>query len=160
MNPISASGLASSIINLADAAAKLSVKLFTTSRQIDDSAGLYESTGNEISVVNAVLSQLGALLSDKSRQHIFKQTALDSIADSTSQCNTIFTHLQTDLTPAGTKDGSAAQVLAEWKDKLTSPSIQKATEVKRSTLRRLHMSLTFSLNVALLGLQAESQDER
>jgi hypothetical protein len=161
MDPLSAVGLAASVVQLAEFGAKLSVKLFTISRQIKNASAHYESISQDVASTNAVVQQLGTLLNDKKHHQLFGSEALRTTAESVAACDKIFKTLYDDITPKIKADSnSTAKIIAEWKHRLVLPYKQAELTIKQSKLKDLKATLTLNLNVILLAVQFSLHDNR
>lgn len=160
-DPVTIVGLAASVVQLADYSAKLSVKLFSVSKQIKNAPRTYEALSQEVAITSTVLRQLGAELKDHSQHRIYKPATVSTTESLIVECQRIFADL-TDIAEPNIKKnaGSTAKALAEWKHRLKLPYKEADIVTKRARLEQLKASLNVLLNVLVLAAQVKTHDKR
>lgn len=160
-DPITIIGLAASVVQLADYSAKLSVKLFSVSKQIKNAPRTYEAISQEVATTSTILHQLGAELKDHSQHNIYKPATVNTTKSLVADFQQIFDDLTEIAEPNIKKNtGSATKALAEWKHRLKLPSKQADIVTKRARLEQLKGSLNVLLNVLVLAAQVKVHDKR
>jgi len=142
-------GIAASVIQIADLGGKLSVKLFTFSRKIQNAHKSIDSISQDIAATGAVLTELGNELNKKDNVRLCSPAAIDTTRSLVDSCNKLFT----ELNEAIDGSGNGHKLIVGLKQRLKFPFLEPQIELLRSNLERLKTSLLVVLNVLILAEQ-------
>lgn len=154
-------GLAASVLQLADAGFRLSVKLYTVSKQVKNAPQIYAALSQEVSFTSTVLKQLGDHLKEDGTAKAHNQKSLDVIGDLRIECETIYGHIDAIVTFTPKPDaGRTAATLSEWRHRLSLPYKEKEIGEYQAKLERMKLLLNVmlsSLSLAVLGKGNQNQ---
>lgn len=142
-------GVASSVLEVSDLAAKVSVRLFTLSRKIKDAIKPVEALSKDIALTGAVLNQLGRHLKKGEDVQVGSSTLVTSIDDLVEECSNIFDSIDKALD--GNNTGSRAILGLQHHVHLAS--LEPLLVLLETNLERLKTPLALMLNVLIYADQ-------
>jgi hypothetical protein len=142
-------GVASSVLEISDLAAKVSVRLFALSRKIKDAIKPIEALSKDIASTGAVLHQLGRQLKKDEEVHVGSPNLVTSVDDLVEECSNIFDSIDKALD--GNNTGSKA--ILGLKHYVHFTSVEPQMNVLETNLERLKTPLALMLNVLIYAEQ-------
>lgn len=147
--------IAASIVEIATAGIKVSIKLATLASSTSTAAGLISSIGSDVSLTSAILHQLGDLMSQKTSDGdlpLFSKAGLESTECSAGICQKIFEEIERETVKAnnvikgrkGPIDGKMKLTRAEKRE---WPFLQPSIEVLRTEFMEAKGTLLLMLQV-------------
>lgn len=157
--------VAASIVGIATAGIKVSIKVVTLASQVSTAADRISSLGNDVSLTSAILHQLGDLMSQKTTDSglpLFSKAGLESTKSSAEICQNIFEELERGTAKAsnvikGRKRPIEEKVKLTKVEKREWPFLQPSIEVLRTELREAKgaLMLMLQVNFVLYDLRQE-----
>ena len=152
MNHVS---VAASIVGIATAGIKVSIKVITLASQVSTAADRISSIGNDVSLTSAILHQLGDLMSQKTTDSglaLFSKAGLESTKSSAEKCQKIFEEIERGTAKAnnvikGRKGPIEEMVKLTRAEKREWPFLQPSVEILRTELREAKGTLMLMLQV-------------
>lgn len=152
--------VAASIVEIATAGIKVSIKVITLASQITTAADRISSIGNDVSLTSAILHQLGDLLSQKTTDSglpLFSKAGLESTKSSAEVCQKVFDEIERGTAKAsnvikGRKGPIQEKVKLTRVEKREWPFLQPNIEALRSELREAKGTLMLMLQVILVPI--------
>jgi hypothetical protein len=142
-------GVAASVLEISDLAAKVSVRLLTLSRKIKDAIKPIEALSKDIAATGAVLHQLGRQLKKDEDVQIGSSTLATTVDDLVEECNKVFDSIDKALD--GNTSGSKAILgLLHY---VQFASLEPEIALLDSNLERLRTPLALMLNVLIYAEQ-------
>lgn len=141
--------IAASVLQIADLAATLSLKLFEFSRKTRNVDKSVEFVSKDIKSTGIVLHQLAIELSKDEARTICSRTAIDKTEELINECRQVFHELDQTL------DAEASSGKAGWsfKRKLKFSFLEPHIELLRSNLDRLRSSLMLMVGTLTFASQ-------
>ncbi|KAK5102697.1 mitogen-activated protein kinase kinase kinase [Lithohypha guttulata] len=154
MSGIEILGIAAAVLQIAELGGKLSVKLFTFSRKVENAHSSISSISKDIAATGAILQQLSSVLKKDEDLRLCSQEAIETARSLVSDCRKIFTDLDEAL---GT--GSLSnKYIASLRDRLRYPFLEPHIDLLQANLERLKSSLVVILNVLIFAEQLRSRE--
>ncbi len=142
-------GVASSVLEISDLAAKVSVRLFALSRKIKDAIKPIEALSKDIASTGAVLNQLGHQLKKGDDVQVGSSTLVTSVDDLVEECSNVFDSIDKALD--GNNSGSKAILGLQHYVHLAS--LEPQLVLLETNLERLRTPLALMLNVLIYAEQ-------
>lgn len=142
-------GVASSVLEVSDLAAKISVRLFALSRKIKDAIKPIEALSKDIASTGAVLNQLGNQLKKGDDVQVGSSTLVISVNDLVEECSNIFDSIDKALD--GNTSGSKA--ILGLQHYVHIASLEPQLVLLETNLERLKTPLALMLNVLIYAEQ-------
>lgn len=142
-------GVASSSLEIADLAAKVSVRLFALSRKVTDALKPVENLSKDIAQTGAILNRLGHQLKKDQDVRVGSTTLVTSVDDLVEECSHIFESIDKALD--GNNSGSKA--ILGLQHYVHIASLQPQLAVLETSLERLKMPLALVLQVLIYAEQ-------
>lgn len=142
-------GVASSVLEVSDLAAKISVRLFALSRKIKDAIKPIEALSKDIASTGAVLNQLGNQLKKGDDVQVGSSTLVTSVNDLVEECSNIFDSIDKALD--GNTSGSKA--ILGLQHYVHIASLEPQLVLLETNLERLKTPLALMLNVLIYAEQ-------
>ncbi len=142
-------GVASSVLEISDLAAKVSVRLFALSRKIRDAVKPIEALSKDIASTGAVLNQLGHQLKKGDDLQVGSTTLVTSVDDLVEECSNMFESIDKALD--GNTTGSKA--ILGLQHYVRFASLEPQLVVLETNLERLKTPLALMLNVLIYAEQ-------
>lgn len=147
--------VAASIVGIATAGIKVSIKVITLASQVSTAADRISSLGNDVSLTSAILHQLGDLMGRKSTDSglpLFSKAGLESTKSSAEICQKIFEEIERETAKAsnvikGRKGPIEEKVKLTRAEKREWPFLQPNVEILRTGLREAKGTLMLMLQV-------------
>ena len=147
---------AASIVGIATAGIQVSIKVITLAGQISTAADRISSIGNDVSLMSAILHQLGDLMSEKTTDGslpVFSKGGLETTKDSAEICQKIFKEIEIETAKAsdmlrGRKRPMGEKVKLTIVEKAKWPFLQPSLEILRTDLRETKGTLMLMLQVS------------
>lgn len=142
-------GVAASVLEVSDLAAKVSVRLLTLSRRIKDATKPIEALSKDIASTGAVLHQLGRQLKKDEDVRVGSSTLATTVDDLVEECNKVFEGIDKALD--GNITGSKAVLgLLHY---VQFAALEPEMALLESNLERLRTPLALMLNVLIYAEQ-------
>lgn len=142
-------GIASSVLEISDLAAKVSVRLFALSRKVRDAIKPIEALSKDIASTGAVLNQLGHRLKKGEDLQVGSSTLVTSVNDLVEECSNMFESIDKALD--GNTTGSKA--ILGLQHYVHVASLEPQLVVLETNLERLKTPLALMLNVLIYAEQ-------
>lgn len=136
-------GIATSVLQITDLGAKLSVKLFAFSRKIKNANKSIETISKDIAATGAVLQQLGNELTKNVSTRLCSNEAITTARGLVMDCQQIFKDIEK---ATESKDHKKK---ASWLQRTKFPYLEMHIESLRCNLERLKISLMLMLNTLI-----------
>ncbi|KAJ5817661.1 hypothetical protein N7447_007669 [Penicillium robsamsonii] len=132
------------------ASTKLSVKLFSFYRQVKNSNESIQLLSNEITLVSAILRELGDSLKEEESSKLCSDEALRTLNRVLDQCQHVLAQIQRVIDSNDRTDKSRfQQVTGKFRLVLVEPSLDQL----KMSLERLKSTMVLLLNVTMYGGQ-------
>lgn len=149
--------VAASIVGIATAGIKVSIKVATLASQVSTAADRISSIGNDVSLTSAILHQLGDLMSQSTTDSdlpLFSKAGVESTKSSAEICQKIFEEIERETAQAsnlikGRKGPIDEKVKLNKVEKWEWPFLQPNMEYLRTDLREAKGTLMLMLQVVL-----------
>ena len=141
MSRLEVIGIAASVLQIAEVAARLSQRLFEFSRRTRHADKSIEFMSKDIKSTGVVLRQLGIELSKDEACAICSRTAIDKTDELINDCLEVFLELDESLDTEASSEGAPWN----WNRKLKFLFREPHFELLRSNLDRLRSSLMLML---------------
>jgi hypothetical protein len=141
MSNLEVIGIAASVLQIAELAARLSQRLFEFSRRTRHADKSIEFVSKDIKSTGVVLHQLGIELSRDEARAICSRTAIDKTDEFINDCLEVFLELDQSLDA----ETSSEEAIWNWKRKLKFAFREPRLELLMSDLDRLRSSLMLML---------------
>ncbi|KAF7502854.1 hypothetical protein GJ744_004975 [Endocarpon pusillum] len=148
-------GIASSVLEISDLAAKVSVRLFALSRKVRDAMKPIEALSKDIASTGAVLNQLGHRLKKGEDLKVGSSTLVTSVDDLVEECSNMFESIDKALD--GNNTGSKA--ILGLQHYVHVASLEPQLVVLETNLERLKTPLALMLNVLIYAEQLKSEEK-
>ena len=150
MSGLEAVGIAASIIQVADLGTKLSVKLFTFYRQVQNANQAIQSLSSDVALTCAILRELGESLKDDEHIKICSAEAHRTAQHVLNQCEGVLKEIRQmiddSIRPAGSRWQQAASKI---RNVLNEPNV----DLLKGNLERLKSTMLLLLNVIMYAGQ-------
>ena len=166
MSGIEILGIAASVIQIADAGARLSSKLFVFTRKIKDADRSIQDISQEIAATGAALRELGEALEQDKYASLGSRHSIDQTSQIVADCWKVFTDINETIggeklvKGPETTNEKVSNTLARFKQptftfkqRFKFPFIEPQINMLRSKLESLKSSLVLMLQVLLLAEQ-------
>jgi hypothetical protein len=166
MSGIEILGIAASVIQIADAGARLSQKLFVFTRKVKSADRTIQDISNEIAATGAALRELGEALSEDKYATLGSRHSIDQTSQIVADCWKVFSDINEsiggDKIVKGTEASNekSSNVIAKFnkpsftfKQRFMFPFIEPQINMLRTKLESLKSSLVLMLQVLLLAEQ-------
>ena len=160
MDPVSAIGLAASLVSISDAGIKVFLGLSSVAEKVKHADQSVQFISNDVSATCGILSQLRELMGPKKDRHgqtfmIFKNDGLVALRSSANHCNCIFDQLQKALQKASKQiSGVRSQdtkVMLSKSEKAKWPFYEPRILALRDELGAVKNNLMIALSIAHLA---------
>ena len=154
---IAALGVAAGALQLADLGARLSVRLFTVSKQVKNATATYSAISQEVSFTSSVLKQLHDTLQDGGQQKAHNQKSLVVLQELTKDCKDIFLDIES-MVSFCAKPGasSTSKTFSQWRHRLSLPYKEKTIAEHQCKLERVKSLLSLMLHMLSLAAQVKN----
>jgi hypothetical protein len=149
MSESNALGVAASVLEISDLAAKVSVRLFALSRKIKDAIKPVEALSKDIASTGAILNQLGQQLKKDQDVQVGSTTLVTSVDDLVEECSSIFDSIDKALD--GNTSGSKAILGLQHYVHFTA--LEPQLGLLETNLERLKTPLALMLQVLIYAEQ-------
>lgn len=141
--------VASSVLELSDLAAKVSVRLLTLSRKTKDAIKPIEALSKDIAATGAVLHQLGRQLKKDEGVRVGSSNLATTVDDLVDECSKVFESIDKAL------DGntSGCKAILGLQHYVQFASLKPEIALLETNLERLKTPLTLMLNVLIYAEQ-------
>lgn len=146
MSGLEAVGIAASIIQIADLGTKLSVKLFTFYRQIQNVNQSIQSLSSDVALTCAILGELGERLKDDEQSKLCSPEAHLTAQQVLRQCEDALRQIQEMVNTSDCAGKSRwRQATTKLKNVLNEPNV----DLLKGDLERLKSTMLLLLNVIM-----------
>jgi hypothetical protein len=142
-------GVASTVSDISDLAAKCSVRLFALSRRLKDASKPVESLSKDIAATGAVLHQLGYQLKRGEDLQVGSSTLVTSVDDLVEECSDIFDSIDKALNG----DNTGSKAILGLQHYVHFNSLEPQLRLLEMNLERLKTPLALMLNVLIYAEQ-------
>lgn len=150
MSGLEAIGIAASIIQIADLGTKLSVKLFTFYRQIQNVNQSIQSLSSDVALTCAILRELGESLKEDEQSKLCSPEAHLTAQQVLKQCEDVLRQIQEMINASGCSGKSRwQQATTKLKNVLNEPKVG----LLKGSLERLKSTMLLLLNVIMFASQ-------
>jgi hypothetical protein len=149
MSGLESLAIAASVLQIADLAANLSLKLFEFSRKTSNADKSVEFVSKDIKSTGIVLHQLAIELSKDEARAICSRMAIDKTEELINSCREVFHELEQILDAEASSDKTVWSLKRRLKFSFLEPHI----ELLRSNLDRLRSSLTLMVSTLTFASQ-------
>ncbi|KAJ5664934.1 uncharacterized protein N7477_007382 [Penicillium maclennaniae] len=155
MSGLEAIGAAASILQVADLGARLSVKLFSFYRRVQDAHNTIQVLSNEVALVSAILRELGDNLEEEESSKLCSDEAFRTLSLVLTQCRDILEQIQrmVDIDEQPEKS-QLRRVTGKLRIVLLEPSWERL----KINLERLKSTMLLLLNVIMYAGQIRSNN--
>ena len=169
MSGIEILGIAASVIQIADAGARLSSKLFVFTRKVKNADQSISNISGEIAATGAALRQLGEALEDDKFASLRSKQSIDTTNQIVADCWKVFNDINDTIgggqlvRQKGQHDAKDTVALAQikqpsfgFKQRLRFPYVETQINLLKTKLEGLKSSLMLMLQVLLLAEQVRN----
>ncbi|KAJ5787957.1 hypothetical protein N7457_002947 [Penicillium paradoxum] len=141
-------GVAASIIQVADLGTKLSVKLFTFYRQVQNASETIQLLSNEVALVSAILRELGDSLKEEESSKLCSDEAFQTLERVLDQCRDVLRQIERVVSAT---DQSGKSRLQQVTGKVRLVLLEPSLNPLKSNLERLKATMLLLLNVIMFA---------
>lgn len=150
MSGLEAIGIAASIIQLADLGTKLSVKLFTFYRQVENANQAIQSLSSDVALTCAILRELGESLQEDEHSKLCSAEAYRTAQHVLNQCEEVLKKIRQMI------DDSVCSAKSRWQQaasKIRNVLNEPNVDLLKDNLERLKSTMLLLLNVIMYAGQ-------
>lgn len=157
MSGLEAVGIAASIIQIADLGTKLSVKLFTFYRKLQNVNQSIQSLSSDVALTCAILRELGESLKQDEQSKLCSPEAYRTAQHVLKQCEGVLQQIQKMMNESGSSGKTRwQQATSRLKNVLNEPNV----DLLRGNLERLKSTMLLLLNVIMYAGQIDSRTRK
>lgn len=164
MSGVEIFGIAAGVVQVADVAAKLSVKVYSFARKVKRARQAIEALAKDITGTGAVMKQLGDVLKADQSLELCQPEALSETKRLMDDCGKVFDEIHDIIDGRHKRNGKGKATLRPGSDsgpslaltmtvRLAYPFLQEQIEVLKAKLDDKKLEVVIMLNVLILGRQ-------